>query len=114
MGAAGQATRTDTDEAVDAWAGEITKKWTSLVAQKPKVGDPKPQAPATTPLQDSAAGIAASQDASLLSQALEISTPVGSAGRSFSLAYHTNYLSLLSSTRFGHQALLCCCDSGTV
>lgn len=92
--AAGGATHTGTDEAVDAWAGEITKKWTGLVAQTQKAGAPKTPAPATRPVQESAEGIAVSEDASqdASSQALDFSSPTGSSGRCIP-----------------HQTLVCAC-----
>lgn len=100
---AGQATHTDTDEAVDAWAGEITKKWTGLVAQNQKAGAPKAPAPATKPLQESAEGVVVSQDGSLSSQALDFSSPTGSGGRCIP---HQSLICALS-IRLCHQAFTC-------
>lgn len=81
MLAAGQAGQPDTHKTVDAWAGEITKQWSSLVAQKQKARGSKPQAPNTAPSQEGNEGINASQDEGSRSQALDFSNLDASAGR---------------------------------
>lgn len=79
--AAGQARHPDTYQTVDDWAGEITKKWSSLVAQKQKPAGSKPQAPTIVPMQEEEEGIIRSQDGSLTSQALDFSSSGDSSGR---------------------------------
>ena len=71
----GQVGHTDTDETVDAWAGEITKKWSSLTAQKQKAGGAKSKALMDTPLQGVDTGTTVSQDNRPSSQELESSDP---------------------------------------
>ena len=74
MLATGEVGQPDTDKAVDVWAGEITKKWSSLAATK-KAGQGQAPGAGVQPLQ-------ASQDPS---QALHPSDApdTGSAGRYF-------------------------------
>lgn len=82
----GQAGQTGTDKAVDVWAGEITKKWTSLVAPK-RAGQGQGQTPGALPLQPSV-----SQGPGPSSQTLTSSDApdTGSAGR-YGPAHHLKH-----------------------
>lgn len=81
MLAAGQAGQLGTDQRIDTWAGEITKQWSSLVAQKQTARASKFQALTTAPLQEGNEETIVSQNGGLSAEDLDFSTSGGSAGR---------------------------------
>lgn len=103
MLAAGQAGHLNTEQTVNAWAGEITKKWGSLVTQKQKAREAKAQALTTVAMQEGDEGDVMSRDGGLSSQPLDLNTHTGRC-----VVVHTT-----SSISLCHQAIICtCCTSG--